>query len=510
MAWLAIDAGTSAVKAVVLDREGRQLAIGRAAAGVTRGGSGFAEQDMETVWRAVVSACRSALGEHEAASHPGGAIEGVATTAQGDGVWLVDGSGVPAGPAILWNDGRAQEEIDGIRAAGKVERAFRISGSVPYPGLPCAILPWLARHKPEALARSRWLLSANGWLHFRLTGQLLAELSDASNPFSDIRKRQYSSELLRLYHVAEYDRLLPPIRSVPVSPMTAVATRELGLDVPELGTQGLPVAMAPYDIVATAAGCGSTKPGEGCLILGTTISAEAVVDDPGLEREPSGTTIALGDGNYLRAMPTLTGCEALDWACSLFGVNLEELSRLASRSPVGANNLLFLPYLSPAGERSPFLAPDAKGSFHGLSLVHTREDMARAIFEGLCFAIRECLLAASSRPLSVLAVCGGGARSDFWRQMIADVCGTAARRPEQAEPGAVGAWRHAVVATGAAASLANGVGPISPGMRFEPSAAAANQYSELFDRFLQVRGVESRVWAGMQTAKRPSAAERTS
>lgn len=501
MAWLAVDAGTSAIKAIVLDRTGRQVAAGRSAVPISRRGPGYAEQDLEQVWQAVVSACRSAQLEHQAAHRPGGGIEGIVTTAQGDGAWLIDGDGLPAGPAILWNDGRAQEEIDEIRATGKVERAFRVSGSVPYPGLPCAILPWLARHQPEVLARSRWLLSANGWLHFRLTGAILAELSDASNPFSNIRKRGYSDELLSLYGVAGHRSLLPPIRSVPVSPLREAAARELGIDSPDL-----PVVMAPYDIVSTAAGCGSTEPGEGCLILGTTISAEAIVEDPGFEREPSGTTIALGDGNYLRAMPTLTGCEALAWACSLFGLHLDEFSRLAAHAPLGANNLLFLPYLSPAGERSPFLAPDAKGSFHGLSLTHTREDMARAIFEGLCFAIRECLLVASSRTLSVLAVCGGGARSDFWCQMIADVCGTVVRRPSEAELGAVGAWRHALVATGAAASLKDSAeGQRNSGTRFEPSASSGDSYRELFDRFLEVRRVASGIWNQMHPGSRHSA-----
>ena len=121
----------------------------------------------------------------------------------------------------------------------------------------------------------------------------------------------------------------------------------------------------------------------------------------------------------------------------------------------GAHGVACLPYLSPAGERSPFLAPSARASLLGLSLTHTREDVARAIFEGLSFMIRDCFAAASAAPLARVVVCGGGSRSEFWCQLIADVCGCEVLRPYSSEIGARGAFFSALRATGRAASLAD-------------------------------------------------------
>ena len=129
---------------------------------------------------------------------------------------------------------------------------------------------------------------------------------------------------------------------------------------------GTPVVMTPYDIVSTAYGAGVTEPGQACVILGTTICAETITAELDLSVPPSGTTIALGGGLHLRAMPTLTGCETLEWAVQMLGVaDMSALEALAASAEQGAGGVVFLPYLSPAGERAPFLEPRARGSLHG-------------------------------------------------------------------------------------------------------------------------------------------------
>jgi xylulokinase len=181
-------------------------------------------------------------------------------------------------------------------------------------------------------------------------------------------------------------------------------------------------------------------------------------------------------------MPTLTGCEALDWAtATLRAESLEDLSCMAARAPAGSNGVVCVPYLSPAGERSPFLAPGAKASFLGLSLTHTREDLARAVFEGLSFAIRECFSAASQNPLKRITICGGGSRSDFWCQMIADVCGCEVLRPNTSEAGARGAFFYA---TGSCECNADG-------RLYEPRPGV---YGELFRRFHKLRDTVMLTW----------------
>jgi erythritol kinase len=476
MAWLCIDAGTSVIKAVLIDETGRELALARQSVAVARPGPGYAEQDMGAVWEAVVSVSRAITQQNFAE------VDGIATTAQGDGCWLVDGTGEPVGPAILWNDGRAHEVIEQWRAEGIIAEAFRTSGSVAYPGLPNAIWRWLQVCDPQVLERARWSLTCNGWLYFKMTGEIAADLSDASNPFCDIVERRYSPELLSLYGVEQHTHLLPEIaRTQP--PSRAIlrhAAQALGV------RAGIRVVTAPYDIVATAAGSGCVAPGEGCLILGTTACPEVITSDAGREGAAAGTTIALyADNLYLRAMPTLTGCEALDWtAATLRAESLEDLSRMAAQAPVGAHGVVCVPYFSPAGERSPFLAPAAQASFLGVSLTHTREDMARAVFEALSFAIRECFLTASAKPLERVTICGGGSRSDFWCQLIADVCGCGVLRPDTSEVGGRGAFFYATGSFGATAS----------GQIYEPDKERTAIYNDLFGRFQKLRDAAMPTW----------------
>jgi erythritol kinase len=167
---------------------------------------------------------------------------------------------------------------------------------------------------------------------------------------------------------------------------------------------------------------------------------------------------------------------------------------------VGANGLCFLPYMSPAGERVPFLNTGARGSIFGLSLEHGREDIARAVLEGLSLVIRECFQASQegySSP-SVCGLCGGGANSDEWCQMIADVTGTPTFRPVDQEVGAKGALIVALVALGQEPDFAQAAGNcVRIRDRFEPHAERHARYDELFEHFLAIREKTLPIWRRM-------------
>jgi len=486
MVWIAVDAGTSVIKAVAFNEEGREVALSRANTVVLRLEAGWAEQSMESVWQAVVITVRNIVSK---LSEP---VSGIAITAQGDGCWLIDAAGKPTGNAILWNDGRAAGVIEQWRSSGFVEKAFRISGSVPYPGLANAILHWLRENQPQRIVSAEYALSCNGWIFRQMTGRSIADLSDASNPFGDVTAEAYSPALIEIYSATRDQSLLPPIARNEdlVGELTPDATSELGLPF------GTTVVMAPYDIVSTAYGAGVTQPGQACLILGTTICAETITSQLDLSVDATGTTIALGKDLHLRAMPTLTGCETLGWAAGMLGLDdLESLEALATSTEQGAEYLIFLPYLSPAGERAPFLEPRARGSLHGLGLAHTRAQVARSIYEGLTFAIRECLETAASGTTEV-RVCGGGARSNLWCQMIADVTGIEVLRPAENELGARGAFLFALKTTGSLANLAEGMQRYPVKMdAFHPSAESHAKYEKLFQLFLQMRESARVQWA---------------
>jgi erythritol kinase (D-erythritol 1-phosphate-forming) len=435
MAWIAIDAGTSVIKAVAFSEDGTELALAREKTRVLHIKQNFSEQNMEEVWQAVCATVR------QAAQDCGETIEGIVSTAQGDGCWLVDKSGRPLRNAVLWNDGRAHEIVEHWRAAGVIDAAFRISGSISFPGLPNAISAWLGQHEPATMREARWMLSCNGWIFFCMTGRFTAELSDASNPYANVKSGEYSSDLLRMYGREDDSRLLPPIAVATMGSASLQQSAAEKMGVPP----GIPAIMAPYDIVATAYGCGAVSPGQACVILGTTVSPEVITTELDLTGEPAGTTIALGDGRVLRAMPTLTGCEAMEWTARLLGCrDLSDLGILAAEAEDLPNAPFFLPYLSPAGERAPFLSPDASGSLHGIKLTTSRGQVAHALHEGLSFVIRECFVAAASGNLNEIYVTGGGAQSDLWCAMIADVTGIRVLRSTGSEHGARGAFLFAM------------------------------------------------------------------
>lgn len=496
MAWLAVDVGTSVVKSVAYTDDGGELGLARQNTEVLSPRPGFAEQDMDAVWNAVVVTIR------EISHRINEPVNGISITAQGDGCWLVDAMGNPTGNAVLWNDGRAKDIIDVWQESGILQQAFEISGCMGFPGLSSAILRWLEQNDPDRVRRSRWILSCNGWIFSKLTGQFVADHSDASNPFGDAYRKSYSHDLAQLYQLQEYVHLLPvrQANAELTSPLTPEAAQAIGI---ALNT---PVVMAPYDIVTTAYGCGTVRPGQACVVLGTTICTEMFTSSVDLKTGYAGTTIGLDEGLYLRAMPTLTGCESLTWAMRLLSCeDLRDLESLAASAPAGANGVFFLPYLSPAGERVPFLAPHARGSFLGLQLSHSRADLARALYEGLAFVVRECLSAASEDAPVEIRLCGGGSRSDFLCQVIADVCGIPAIRTDDSEVGARGAFLFALTAMGIHTTLTEAADQhVPPSRTFKPSETTTEMHMERYRLFLELRRLSHLQWSLLRRALEPS------
>ncbi|MFB1044853.1 FGGY family carbohydrate kinase [Streptomyces chrestomyceticus] len=485
MSVLTVDVGTTMIKSVVFDDRGREIAVSRLATEVLRPHPGRAEQDMDAVWNAVVCTVRNALSELAGRPGPADPVWLVSFTAQGDGAWLVDERGRPTGPAILWSDGRAGDLVGQWQRDGVLETAFRRNGSLTCAGMPNAIFAWLARHDPDRLARSHASLTAAGWLFLRLTGVTAVDESDASAPFLDHATGAYDPYLIDLFGLAPYERLLPKVlgEHERIAEMTSEAAGRLGLPA------GLPVVMAPYDIAATARGVGVVNPGQACSILGTTLCTEIVRTTVDTTGEPSGITIAYrGRERVLRAFPTLNGAEVLGWAARTLHLSgPPELSRLAFESEPGANGLMFLPYLSPAGERAPFLDGHARGGFWGLSLEHTRADLARAVFDGLSLVLRDSLTA-SRTHVTELRLCGGGANSDAWCALIADATGVPTARSGDTELGAKGAFLTGLVLSGAESSMHSAATTyVRMRSSWEPDPERTARYAELYEDFLHWR-----------------------
>ncbi|MBB1257792.1 FGGY-family carbohydrate kinase [Streptomyces alkaliterrae] len=485
MTAIAIDAGTTTIKVVGYADDGEELAVSRRPTQVTRPRPRWAEQDMSEVWAAVADAVREVV-----AALPD-APDMVAVTAQGDGAWLVDDRGRPTGPAVLWNDGRATDQVAAWERDGVAQEAFRISGSRLSAGMPNAVLAWLRANDPDRVDRSAHLLTCGGWLHLKLTGEAAVDESDASAPFMDIRQRDWSDRLFELYDLRETRRLLPELRDDDnrVTALGDSAAAETGLPA------GIPVVMAPYDICATAIGAGAVTAGQACCILGTTLATE-VITDTVVTDEPVGITVTLGvPGRYLRAFPTMSGGDVLEWGAGMLGLtSVTDLMDLAARGAPDAAGVRFVPYLSPAGERAPFFDPTARGSLSGLSLEADREDVARALLEGVTMTIRDCLAAAPGSP-DGLALCGGGTRSDFWMRLIADVTGLPVTIPATAEVGARGAWLTGLVATGREPDFPTAAARhVRVAATYRPDRKAFDDFSGRYADFLRLRELARPLW----------------
>ncbi|MGH3658110.1 MAG: FGGY family carbohydrate kinase [Micromonosporaceae bacterium] len=432
--YLGIDIGTSVTKAAVFDQAGQLQAVESRRTRLDSPAEGWFEQDPDDVLDSVAAVARAAVAK------TGQVPSVVGLTGQGDGVWLVDADGRPVRPAISWMDGRAVAILRQWLARGVVEKVFRQTGNTMFPGSAGPILAWLAEHEPDSLARASTAGYCKDVVMQRLTGVRATDASDASLPFLDPGTGTYHTEALGWCGLSQWSHLLAPVTTpAPVGELTTQAAELLGVPA------GTPVTSGPFDLPASALGSGVDTPGEGHIIVGTTLACQVYVDAADTGGEAAGMTLAAypaGTGEaaqraWLRAMPAMVGTAAIDWVLDLIGQPHTALEDLLAASPAGAHGVTCLPYFSPAGERAPFLEPRARAQFDRLTVQTTKPDLVRASCEAVAYAARHCFEAAGLD--GEVAMCGGGTRSGAWLQMFADALGRPVRLAPQPETGARGA-----------------------------------------------------------------------
>jgi erythritol kinase (D-erythritol 1-phosphate-forming) len=452
--FVGVDVGTSVVKAAAFDAAGQVLRV-RARPAQTIVRRERVEQDIGEVVAAVYEVL-DGLPEPDVAG----------VTGQGDGVWLIDRDGTPVRPAISWMDGRAAGIVAEWTESGVAEAVYRRTGNTMFPGCPAPILAWLDRHEPAALDIAATAAYCKDVVFHRLTGVRATDVSDASVPFLDPRRRVYDTAAIDACGLTRRAGLLAPVIERPAG--RALAGTPL--------RAGTPVGCGPFDVPAGARGAGVTEPGDGLLIVGTTLACLAVVDAPDLTGPPTGFHFATErPDRWLRAMPAMTGTAALDWVLHTVGVEHRDLDDLLEQSPPGANGVRVLPYFAPSGERAPFVEPAARAEVSGVSLRTTSADLVRATCEGIAYAARHCLTAAGLS--GDLAVTGGGIRSRVWLRIFADVLGC----PLRVAPGEAGA-RGAVLA---AVPDLDAAAWTRPSREQAPDAALSEFYTAEYSAYLR-------------------------
>lgn len=425
---LGIDLGTSVVKAAAFSREGEVLASEGRGVKLYNPRPECSEQDIDETMEALGAVVRAVLEETD---EP---VEAVGLTGQGDGLWLLDGRGRQVRRAANWLDARANSIVEEWTASGVFEEHFRRNGNVTFPGAPSAVMAAFKRDEPESLERTATAGYCKDVALQRLTGERATDVSDASEPFMDHSTRQYDPGLLELFGLEDCERLLAPIDESPgeARPLSKAGAELTGLP------EGTPVHNGPFDLPATAMGAGVTELGDGVIIVGTTLACVVLTDRVDTDGEPGGQTLCAPEPDrWLRAMPAMVGTASMDLTLNLLRSEHAEIEDFLAESPPGANGVGVLPFFSPSGERAPFVEPHARGQLSGMTLGTTRADVVRAVAEGVGYAAKHCLAAAGLK--GDISICGGGAESRAWRQVLADVLQQplkVARRPEVGARGA--------------------------------------------------------------------------
>ena len=425
---MGIDVGTTGAKVLVIDEKGQVVASATKEYPLAIPRPGWAEQDPADWWRGTVEGIREALARSEIKP---GDIKGLGLSGQMHGSVFLDSQNQVLRPAILWCDQRTAEQCETItRTAGEKVVVEETCNPV-LTGFTAPKIQWLKENEPETYRKVKKILLPKDYIRFLLTGEFATEVSDASGTsLLNVKERRWSQRMLAALELSE-DQLPQVFESPEVSgKITAEAAQATGLQ------QGMPVVGGGGDQAAGGVGNGIVRPGVVSSTTGTSGVVFAFMDQPKLDPQLRTHTfchavpgkwhvmgVMLSAGGSLRwYRDALAGEEVAEAARR--GIDPYELiTQEAAQVEPGSEGLIFLPYLT--GERTPYPDPHARGVFFGLSLRHGRPHLIRSIMEGVAFGLRDSLEILKELDLEIEEVraSGGGARSQLWRQIQADVNG---------------------------------------------------------------------------------------
>lgn len=433
--YLGLDLGTSGLRALLVDAQGEAVGDAGAGYGVAHPAPGWSEQDPSD-W---VAAVRSTLAELRR-EHPTemAQLRGIGISGHMHGATLLEASGDVLRPCILWNDTRAHAEAALLDAAPRVRE---VSGNIVFPGFTAPKLAWVKRHEPEVFARVAKVLLPKDYLVWWLTGRAVSEMSDAAGTaWLDTGAREWSDDLLEISGMRR-DQMPDLIEGTDLAgTVTEARAAELGLP------PGVQVVGGGGDNAAAACGVGALRQGQGFVSLGTSGVLLAARDVFAPMPETAVHTFCHAvPGTWYQMGVILAATDSLNWLARILQAEAADLAAGLGRSITAPGRLLFLPYLS--GERTPHNDAAVRGAFLNLDIGTGRDDMVRAVMEGVAFALRDSLeaLNATGAALERVLAIGGGSRSAYWVELLATVLGLPVDLPEKGEFGAaLGAARLAI------------------------------------------------------------------
>ena len=474
--YLGVDLGTSSVKLVLADGEGRIADSASAKYPLLLPEDGWSEQNPED-WYAGVIACVRELG----CRHDLSAVKGVSFSGQMHGLVVLDKDDNVIRPAILWNDNRTTEECAYLNDVIGKDKLLEWTGNVAFTGFTAPKLMWMKRHEPENFARIAKIMLPKDFVAYKMSGVFGSDVSDDSGTlYFDVKNRAWSAPMLGIIGITEEQ--LPAIFE---------STDVIGHISEEFAAaSGLPVSakvvMGGGDQAVGAVGTGTVKEGRMFFSLGTS----GVVFAPCAEFAAStngGMHVfrhANGRFHFMGCMLSAAGSMQW-WSEEVTGMSVSDL--LDEMPDVCTDAPIFLPYLM--GERSPINDPNAKGAFYGINLAHKRADLTKAVVDGICFGLKDCYdnILGMGAEAGFARVIGGGSRSDKWMQILSDITGLELRRINTSDGAGLGAVILAMVGTGAVPSLDEACDRLIRDTDvFLPSESEHRAYAEKFAAFKEL------------------------
>ncbi|HEX7973860.1 MAG TPA: FGGY family carbohydrate kinase [Anaerolineales bacterium] len=473
---LGLDIGTSRIKGVLATPDGRVISKASQDYPIDYPRPGWAEQNPLDWWSGVVQVVRALRSQARVR------VAGIGVSGQGCAVTLIGSDGHVIRPAIIWVDTRSEPQCERLRRCCDAEILAR-NGKIPAPYNADPVLMWLMENEPDSIGAAETSLTTTAYINFRLTGQKIANLSDASILIAfDLEEKGWSDPLIESIGVPR--RLYPALSPCDqvIGSLSSQAAADLGLEA------GLPVVAGGEDTSSAGLASGAVRTGQTYLSLGTAGTLYVPVDRKTVHPQLL-TFLHVLAGHYLLGGSMVALGASLAWCRKLLDpqIDFEKLIELAAQSEPGAGRLLFLPYLS--GELQPINDGYARGMLFGLSLSTEKADLVRAILEGTAFAIAHNLsmIEALGIPITEIRAVGNPTRSAEWCQIIANISG----RPLNVMADEAGApLGNALLAAKGAGLIRDPAQAAQHAARiehsYEPSPELVERYKGLFEIYRQL------------------------
>ncbi len=410
MYYIGIDLGTSSVKVLLTDEKGVILKTATREYPLIFPSDGWSEQNPEDWWTGTLSAMEEICGGIDASL-----IKGIGVAGQMHGLVILDENDRVIRPAILWNDGRTEKQVEYLNNVIGKDKLSRYTANIAFAGFTAPKILWIKENEPENFSKIRKIMLPKDYINYMLTGVHATDFSDASGMLLlNVKNRCWSDEMLSICSITK-----------DMMPLLFESSEVIGTVKESFAYGGAKVVAGAGDNAAAAVGTGTVGNGKCNISIGTSGTVFISSNSFGVDKNNALHSFCHSDGNYHLMGCMLSAASCNKWFSEeiLKENDFSLLQKDITEEMLGNNSIFFLPYLM--GERSPINDTDARGAFIGMSLDTKREDMLLAVLEGVAFAIRDSFEVAKALGIEITesGICGGGAKSPLWRKIFANVLG---------------------------------------------------------------------------------------